>query len=102
VQSQYLRSFILSAFDMARELQITPKRLKYAQEKEAELHQGLMRVASDKQAEIAELIEKTLQEMRTALLDKAAETEADEHYITNTTDGVQALEQATQVCIIIY
>ncbi|KAF4525187.1 hypothetical protein B566_EDAN008292, partial [Ephemera danica] len=95
VQSQYLRSFILSAFDMARELQITPRRLRYAQEKESELHQGLMRVASDKQLEITQLIENTLQDMRAGLLDKAAETEANESAVS-ATDSAQALKAATQ------
>lgn len=96
VQSTSIRSFILSAFDMARELQITPKRLQYVQEKESELHQVLMRVASDKQEEITALIENTLQELRETLLDKASECET---VIENPSscEGMQAAQAATKV-----
>jgi hypothetical protein len=96
VQSTCIRSFILSAFDMARELQITPKRLQYVQEKESELHQGLIRVASDKQEEITTLIENTLQELRDSLLDRASECET---VIENPSscEGMQAAQAATKV-----
>lgn len=95
VQSTCIRSFILSAFDMARELQITPKRLQYVQEKESELHQGLIRVASDKQEEITALIEHTLQELRDSLLDRASECET---VIENPSscEGMQAAQAATK------
>ncbi|CAB3383224.1 Hypothetical predicted protein [Cloeon dipterum] len=95
VQSTCIRSFILSAFDMARELQITPKRLQYVQEKESELHQSLMRVASDKQEEITELIERTLQELRETLLDKASECETSINVAGNS-EGLLAVEAATK------
>jgi hypothetical protein len=80
---------------MARELQITPKRLQYVQEKESELHQGLIRVASDKQEEITTLIENTLQELRESLLDKASECET---LIENPSscEGMQAAQAATK------
>ncbi|XP_059488891.1 dual serine/threonine and tyrosine protein kinase-like [Neocloeon triangulifer] len=94
VQSTCIRSFILSAFDMARELQITPKRLQYVQDKESELHQSLIRVASDKQQEITELIEHTIQDMREALLDKASECEAPLDVAGNA-DTIQAAQAAT-------
>jgi hypothetical protein len=57
---------------MAREIQITPRRIHYAQEKEAGLYKSLMVVASEKQKEITHLIEVTLQDMREELVDIAA------------------------------
>lgn len=57
---------------MAREIQITPRRIQYAQEKEADLYKSLMVVASEKQNEIQHIIEVTLQEMREYLIEIAA------------------------------
>lgn len=64
IHNNCLRKFILSAFDMAREIQITPRRILYAQAREAELYRTLMNIASEKQEEITRLIQVTLQEMR--------------------------------------
>lgn len=49
---------------MAREIQITPKRISYAQQKENELYANLMKVVNAKQQELAELIDCTIQEMK--------------------------------------
>jgi hypothetical protein len=57
---------------MAREIQITPRRIQYVQEKEADLYKSLMVVASEKQNEITHIIEVTLQEMREDLIEIAA------------------------------
>lgn len=67
-----MRKFILYAFDMAREIQITPRRISYAREKEAELYDSLMAIASSKQDEIRNLIMDTVAKMKDDLLDKAA------------------------------
>lgn len=48
--------FILTAFDMARDQLITPKRLNFARQKEAELHQALLHVANQRQEEIVAII----------------------------------------------
>ncbi|XP_066582790.1 dual serine/threonine and tyrosine protein kinase-like isoform X2 [Prorops nasuta] len=78
-----LRKFILSAFDMAREIQITPRRIQYAQQKENELYSGLMKVVSEKQEELTELIQSKIQEMREEIQDSN-----DDHfqYLSITTD----------------
>jgi hypothetical protein len=68
VHTTSLRKFILSAFDMAREIQITPKRIQYAQQKEAELYANLMKVVNAKQEELTELIHKIIQEMKDEIL----------------------------------
>ncbi|KAL3289629.1 hypothetical protein HHI36_023039 [Cryptolaemus montrouzieri] len=64
VHNKYLRKFILCAFDMAREIQITPKRILYSQEIELKLYQALMKIACDQQEEITKIIQKTLQDMK--------------------------------------
>lgn len=49
---------------MAREIQITPRRIQYAQEVELKLFNTLMKIASDKQEEICKIIQKTLNDMK--------------------------------------
>ncbi|XP_066997388.2 dual serine/threonine and tyrosine protein kinase [Anabrus simplex] len=73
VQSHCLRQFILSAFDMAREIQITPRRIQYAQDKEMELYKNLISIAGEKQEEIRHIIESTLQQMKSGLVERAAD-----------------------------
>ncbi|KAF5277559.1 hypothetical protein FQR65_LT15961 [Abscondita terminalis] len=64
IHNECLKSFILTTFDMAREIQITPQRIKYAQATEADLYRSLMDIASKKQEEIAKIIQSTLQDMK--------------------------------------
>ncbi|XP_019765110.1 dual serine/threonine and tyrosine protein kinase isoform X2 [Dendroctonus ponderosae] len=59
-----LRKFILCAFDMAREIQITPKRILYAQDVEMKMFTSLMTIASEQQEEITSIIQRTLQDMK--------------------------------------
>lgn len=49
---------------MAREIQITPKRIVYAQDLEMILFKKLMQIASQQQEEITEIIQRTLQDMK--------------------------------------
>ncbi|XP_020286800.1 dual serine/threonine and tyrosine protein kinase-like isoform X2 [Pseudomyrmex gracilis] len=64
VHTNSLRKFILSAFDMARKIQITPRRIQYAQQKETELYTSLMKVVNEQQMELTELIQYIIQEMK--------------------------------------
>jgi hypothetical protein len=64
--------FILSAFDMAREMLITPKKLDFAREKEDELYKSLMAVAVSKIDEIKELISETIKDISQTVQDEAA------------------------------
>ncbi|KOC66405.1 Dual serine/threonine and tyrosine protein kinase [Habropoda laboriosa] len=68
VHSSSLRKFILSAFDMARKIQITPKRIQYAQQKENELYASLMKIVNENQEELTELIQTIIQDMKNAVL----------------------------------
>ncbi|MCL4122840.1 UNVERIFIED_CONTAM: hypothetical protein GTU68_035465, partial [Idotea baltica] len=70
-----MRMFILYAFDMAREIQITPRRIHYAKEKENELFENLIQIASVKQDEIKDVIMDSLSHSRQDLLQKAAHYE---------------------------
>ncbi|MEQ2167382.1 hypothetical protein GOODEAATRI_003655, partial [Goodea atripinnis] len=65
----------LKAFDMQRDLQITPRRLEYTREKEGELFNSLMAIANRKQEEMKEMIVETLSSMKEQLLEDAANLE---------------------------
>lgn len=72
VHTRCLQMFIMCAFDMARDMQITPKKLEFAKLKEIELYTTLMEIAIKKQDEIRQIIDVTIENMRDELLDKAA------------------------------
>ncbi|XP_036127736.1 dual serine/threonine and tyrosine protein kinase isoform X4 [Molossus molossus] len=67
--------FINQAFDMQRDLQITPKRLEYTRKMENELYESLMNIANRKQEEMKDMIVETLNTMKEELLDDAANME---------------------------
>ncbi|KAM4046658.1 dual serine/threonine and tyrosine protein kinase [Anomaloglossus baeobatrachus] len=75
VHSRCLEIFINKAFDMRRDLQITPKRLEYTRQKESELYESLMGIADRKQEELKDMIVETLNSMREQLLEDAANME---------------------------
>nr|XP_053638316.1 dual serine/threonine and tyrosine protein kinase-like [Cherax quadricarinatus] len=83
-----MRKFILFAFDMAREIQITPRRISYAREKEAELYESLMAIASSKQDEIRVVISDTVDKMKVDLLDKAAAYEFKDGESLSTSEAI--------------
>lgn len=58
------------AFDVARDLCITPKRLIYVREKETSLFEDLNGVANMKQAEIENIIQETVASIKESLLDE--------------------------------
>ncbi|XP_076640362.1 receptor interacting protein kinase 5 isoform X2 [Colletes latitarsis] len=68
VHTTSLRKFILSTFDMARKIQITPRRIQYAQLKESELYISLMTLVNENQQELTELIQAIVQEMKNDVL----------------------------------
>ncbi|NWR89244.1 DUSTY kinase, partial [Furnarius figulus] len=70
-----LNIFINQAFDMQRDLQITPKRLEYTRRKENELYESLMGIANRKQEEMKDMIVETLGNMKEELLEDAANME---------------------------
>ncbi|XP_064160767.1 dual serine/threonine and tyrosine protein kinase isoform X2 [Anguilla rostrata] len=74
--------FINQAFDMQRDLQITPRRLEYTREKEGELFSSLMAIANRKQEEMKEMIVETLGSMKEQLLEDAANLEFTDIIVT--------------------
>ncbi|XP_060555763.1 dual serine/threonine and tyrosine protein kinase-like isoform X3 [Ruditapes philippinarum] len=66
-----LNTFIICAFDMAREVLITPKKIEFAREKEEELFKSLMKIAIEKGDEIKDMIERTVQDSKSSLVQKA-------------------------------
>ncbi|NWI84105.1 DUSTY kinase, partial [Dryoscopus gambensis] len=75
VHGRCLDIFINQAFDMQRDLQITPKRLEYTRRKENELYESLMGIANRKQEEMKDMIVETLGSMKEELLEDAASME---------------------------
>lgn len=67
-----LAMFIEAAFDMARDITITPKRLAYARAKEEELFRSLMDIANRKQEEIKEVIHDTIETLTPRLQEEAS------------------------------
>lgn len=78
---------------MQRDLQITPRRLEYTREKEAELFSSLMAIANRKQEEMKEMIVETLSSMKEQLLEDAANLEF-------TGQRARALSEQTASCIL--
>lgn len=68
IHTSSLRKFILSAFDMARKIQITPRRIQYAHLKENELYATLMKLVNENQDELTELIQAIIQDMKNDVL----------------------------------
>ncbi|CAF1245982.1 unnamed protein product, partial [Didymodactylos carnosus] len=62
-----------SAFDMARDILITPKRISYAREKEKNLYESLIALTNSKQSEIQRVILQAADDMREHLTDQAAQ-----------------------------
>ena len=73
VHARCLRNFIDTAFDMQRDMMITPRRLEFARQKETELYAMLMEMALKKQDEIKQIISETIADMRVDLLQNAAD-----------------------------
>nr|XP_006816396.1 PREDICTED: dual serine/threonine and tyrosine protein kinase-like [Saccoglossus kowalevskii] len=67
-----LKMFITTAFDMARDMMITPRRVRYAKEKEIFLYESLLEIASQKQEELKDLIIHTVLSMKEDLLEEAS------------------------------
>ncbi|XP_061730198.1 dual serine/threonine and tyrosine protein kinase [Nerophis ophidion] len=84
--------FINQAFDMQRDLQITPRRLEYTREKETELFTSLMAIANRKQEEMKEMIVETLGSMKDQLLEDAANLEFTDVIVTTSGDAVTSKE----------
>ena len=75
VHTRTLETFILVAFDMSRDMLVTPRKLEFAREREGELYESLMQMALLKQDEIQNLIASTISGMRDELLEKATDYE---------------------------
>lgn len=67
-----LKMFINAAFDMARDLLVTPKRLEYVRRMESKLYDTLLEIANEKQEEIKDLIVETITGTKDELIEKAA------------------------------
>uniref|UniRef100_A0A8C8ERA6 Dual serine/threonine and tyrosine protein kinase n=1 Tax=Oncorhynchus tshawytscha TaxID=74940 RepID=A0A8C8ERA6_ONCTS len=97
VHCRCLDLFINQAFDMQRDLQITPRRLEYTREKEGELFISLMAIANRKQEEMKEMIVETLSSMKEQLLEDAANLEFTDVIVA--TNGEPVTSKDIKSCI---
>ncbi|XP_056093952.1 dual serine/threonine and tyrosine protein kinase [Rhinichthys klamathensis goyatoka] len=97
VHCRCLDLFINQAFDMQRDLQITPRRLEYTREKEGELFSSLMAIANRKQEEMKEMIVETLESMKEQLLEDAANLEFTDIIMTSNAEPMSSKD--IKVCI---
>ncbi|CAF1657585.1 unnamed protein product, partial [Adineta ricciae] len=72
-----------SAFDMARDILITPKRISYAHEKERELYESLIALTNSRQSEIQKLILQAVDDIQESLLDQACSLDLTEIELTD-------------------
>ncbi|CAN7995780.1 unnamed protein product, partial [Ixodes hexagonus] len=93
-----LRSFILTAFDMTRDMMITPKRLAYARRQETGLYHALMEVASHKQEEIRQLIVGAVEGLREEVLQRAAEHHFEGVVLDDGDNGSPPTASTLQIC----
>lgn len=68
-----LQTFIICAFDMARDVLVTPRKIQFAKEKEDDLYNSLYQIAVDKGDEIQNMIEQTLGDSKSKLIEKVEE-----------------------------
>ena len=90
--------FILTAFDMSRDILITPKRIMYAKKKENELYEQLMVIAKEKQQEIKLLISSTIEQMKDRLVEQAANYVFKENTIFNLPQSITSADQC-ELCV---
>lgn len=79
-----LGMFIATAYDLQRDMIITPKRLEYAKKKEEELFNAMMYSASRKQEEIKAEIRLTITSLTPKLVEEAAAMEFVDVELTDT------------------
>lgn len=97
IHCRCLDLFIIQAFDMQRDLQITPRRLEYTREKEGELFCSLMAIANRKQEEMKEMIVETLSSMKEQLLEDAQNLDFTD--IIMSSNGEPVSSKDIKVCI---
>ena len=83
-----MNMFITTAFDMQRDIQITPRRIEYAKVKETELFESLKELANERQEQIKKIIMQTVEDLKDSLLEEAGNFQ----FIGNYLDRVQFAE----------
>jgi receptor-interacting serine/threonine-protein kinase 5 len=93
MHTRLLNAFILTAFDMARDQMITPKRLSFARAKEAALYAQLLAVTQQQQDHVQEIIHRAIIDMRRGIVQSVV-TETPEY----PTDFEQSTSSMTSSC----
>lgn len=69
LHARFLRTFVLSAFDLTWDMITTPKRFEYAKQKELDLYNSLMSISNLKQDEIKLMIRETINSLKQELVE---------------------------------
>ena len=73
VHRRCLQAFITVAFDLSRDVQVTPVRLDFAQSKEQRLFDQLMAIADKNQTEVRTIIKQVVHEMQGDVIEAASQ-----------------------------
>ena len=96
-----LNTFIISAFDMARDMLVTPKKLEFARDREEELYKSLLQIAVDKGDEIKDMIANTIAANWDKLVEKANDYDFIGKMIVQKENqmGKPVFELSNQICL---
>lgn len=96
LHARFLRTFVLSAFDLTWDMITTPKRFEYAKQKEFELYNSLMTIANLKQDEIKIMIRDTINYIIEVIL-QSMDSSGSSSQATDSTDTTcYSLEQSIE------
>lgn len=96
-----MNMFIMTAFDMQRDILITPKRIEFARKREAELYDSLKGLAEERQVQISVMIRETVENMEDELVEEAVKCDLRDIEESQEVEGIsqsKAVKQCTH-CI---
>lgn len=97
LHARFLRTFVLSAFDLTWDMITTPKRFEYAKQKELELYNSLMEVANSKQDEINSMIKDIINGIKSKIRKAFGFYHSDEEMSSNSTDSMENISTRSEL-----
>lgn len=97
LHARFLRTFVLSAFDLTWDMITTPKRFEYAKQKEFELFNSLMNVANSKQDEINCMIKDVINSIKSKIRKTFGFYKSEEEMSSNSTDSMENISTRNEL-----
>lgn len=97
LHARFLRTFVLSAFDLTWDMITTPKRFEYAKQKELELFNSLMNVANSKQDEINLMIKDVINSIKAKIRKTFGFYKSEEEMSSNSTDSMENISTRNEL-----